>query len=151
MKLNRLVVVALAVCMLISVSACNLFEWQYEEIGRFTSPDGMVDAVWVMGDGGATTGFVYKLYLVPKGTKFDKDATSFQHAMFAGDHLEDFCIVWREAKLLELHFKTARIFTYRNSWTYWNQDSPEEDRHYVVEARLVHEGEDATLSEEDKF
>jgi hypothetical protein len=90
-------------------------------------PDGVVDAVWVRGSGGATTGFVYDLYVVPTGLKFDKDATSFKHAVFSGDHFDDLQIVWREPKLLEVRFRHARILNYRNYWNYWSPDKPEEE------------------------
>jgi hypothetical protein len=151
MSRHQLLKIGFIICALILISACNFFEWQYEEIDRFSSPDGMVDAVWVRGGGGATTGFVYDLYLVPKGLKFDKDATSFKHAVFTGNHFDDLQIVWREPKLLEIHFKHARIYSYSNYWYYWNPDSPEVDRHYVVETRLVHEAEGSTLSDGDRF
>jgi|GEM_PF-3212992 len=131
-------------------SACAFGEWHYEEIGRFTSPDTMTDAVWVRGGGGATTGFVYEVYLVPKGLKFDKDAASFKYSVFAGDHLDDFQIVWREPKLIEFHFTHARILAYRNYWHYWNPNSPEIDRHYVIETKLVQIGAGSTLSEADR-
>ena len=147
---SRNLLIALFTCALIFAPACNLFEWHYEEIERFTSPDGIVDAVWVRGSGGATTGFVFDLYLVPKGLKFEKDATSFKHPVFSCDHFEDLQIVWREPKLLEIKFKYARIFAYRNYWRYWNPDSPEVDRHYVVETKLVHTVEGSMLSERDR-
>jgi hypothetical protein len=150
MNRSRSVLISLVTCVLTFAPACNLFEWHYEEVERFTSPDGMVDAVWVRGTGGATTGFVFDLYLVPKGLKFEKDATTFKRSAFSGDHFEDLRIVWREPKLLEIQFKRARIFGYRNYWRYWNPDSPEVDRHYVVETRLVHTAGGSMLSEGDR-
>ncbi|HEX8722998.1 MAG TPA: hypothetical protein VF736_20430 [Pyrinomonadaceae bacterium] len=143
-------VVASLSLLLAFAPACRAFEWAYEEVGRFTSPDGVVDAVWVRGSGGATTGFVYDLYVVPRGMKFDKDATSFKHAVFSGDHFEDLQIVWREPKLLEVRFKHARVLNYSNYWRYWNPDNPEEDRHYVVETRLAPLAEGSTLPPEDR-
>ncbi len=151
MNQSRNIGSASLIFILIFVPACISFEWGYEEIGRFTSPDEMVDAVWVRGSGGATTGFVYDLYLVPKGLKFEKDASSFKHAIFSGDHLEDFQIIWREPKLLELHFKHARIFAFSNYWSYWNPASPKADQHYVVESRLVPQSEGSTLPALDRF
>jgi hypothetical protein len=136
---------------LMLTTACLPFEWAYEEIGRFPSPDGVIDAVWVRGSGGATTGFVYDLYVVPKGLKFDKDATSFKRPVFSGDHFDDLQIVWREPKLLEVRFRHARIHAYRNYWSYWNPDKPKEDRHYVVETRLAPQTEGSTLSPEDRW
>ena len=141
------------VCILVALisSACSpRFEWHYQELERFTSPDGIVDAVWVRGSGGATTGFVFELYLVPKGLKFEKDAASFKHPTFSGDHLEDFKVVWREPKQLDLHFKYARILTFRNYWRFSNPDSPQVDRHYVVETTLVPQAEGSTLPAGDR-
>jgi hypothetical protein len=148
---SRKIVVASLASLLAFASACLSSEWAYEEIGRFTSPDGVVDAVWVRGSGGATTGFVYDLYVVPKGLKFDKDATSFERPIFSGDHFDDLQIVWREPKLLEVRFKHARILAYRNYWRYWSPDEPEADRHYVVETRLAPQAEGSTLSPEDRW
>jgi hypothetical protein len=90
------------------------------------------------------------LYVVPKGLKFDKDATSFKHAVFSGDHFDDLQIAWREPKLLEVRFKHARILTFSNYWSYWNPENPKEDRHYVVETRLVPQAEGSTLPPEDR-
>jgi hypothetical protein len=144
----KLVCLALLVAL---APACSPFEWEYEELGRFQSPDGMVDAVWARGSGGATTGFVYELFLVPAGTKFDKKDSYFERAEFAGDHLEEFQLVWREPKLLELRFKHARIHDFSNYWRYWNRESPREDSRHVVELRLVHLAEGSTLPPDDRF
>src|SRR5262245_31173191 len=41
-----------------------------EELWRITSPDSRVDAVFIqLGGGGATVGFSYKLFIVPRGAK----------------------------------------------------------------------------------
>jgi hypothetical protein len=121
-------------------SNCSPFEPGYQEMERFTSPDGIVDAVWLRGNGGATTGYWFRLFLVPKGIIFDKDATSFENPVFEGDHLEALEVVWKQPKLLELHFKHARISRYSNYWR-----GP-----YVVETILVHEGDGSTLGDEDR-
>src|ERR1051325_2267366 len=109
MNQSRKIAAAFPAFVLAFAAACLPSPWGYEEVGRFTSPDGVVDAVWVRGSGGATTGFVYDLYLVPEGLKFDKDATSFQRPVFSGDHFDDIQIVWREPKLLEVRFRHARV------------------------------------------
>lgn len=142
------------VCLTLLVAlatACRPFEWEYQQVARFRSPDGMVDAVWARGSGGATTGFVYELFLVPAGTEFDKKDSYFERAEFSADHLEEFQIVWREPKLLELRFKHARIHDFSNYWRYWNHESPRDDRRHVVELRLVHLAEGSTLPPEDRF
>lgn len=148
MKHSRLTLILIA-CF--AFSACGLdFEWHYEEIDRITSPDGAVDAVWVRGGGGATTGFVYSLYLVPKGLKFDKDSSSFKHASFSADHFDDLKFVWSAPKLLEIRYKRARIGQFSNYWNYWNPQESKADQKYVVELKLVPLTEGSVLSEEDR-
>ena len=136
-------------CLLFSVS-CDPFEWKYEEIRRLTSPDNMVDAVWVFGNGGATTGGSWSLYIVPKGLKFDKAAASFSQSIFKGDHFSELEFKWKQAKLLEIHFKKARIHQFRNFWPYWDPKEPEVDRKYVVEVKLIPGSDDSSLSDEDR-
>jgi hypothetical protein len=149
MSYARRIALALIACM--ALSACGLdSEWRYEEVNRIGSPDGMVDAVWVRGSGGATTGFVYSLFLVPKGLKFDKDASSFKRASFSADHFDDLKFEWRELKLLEIRYKQARIVQFSNYWNYWNPREPKADQKYVVELRLVPVTEGFALSEEDR-
>lgn len=153
MRYRRFGATLIAVLALLSASACASFEWVYEEKDRSTSPDQMVDAVIVEGNGGATTSFVYWVYIVPKGLKFDKDATSFDRdrAVFSGDHFADFKVVWKEPKLLEIKYKQARISQFRNSWHYWNPAKPEEYVKYVVETKLAPLNEGSALSEEDRY
>ena len=153
-KMSYLRFGAMLVAILSSLSmfACSLSEWEYEEVNRISSPDQMVDVVTIRGNGAATTGLVYHMYLVPKGLKFDKDATLFDQrkAIFSGDHFADFKMEWREPKLLEIHYRQARIFGFRNYWSYWNPARPEEDRKYVVEVKLAPLAEGSALSEEDR-
>ena len=152
MSYQRFGVAIVAILSSLSISACGLSEWEYEETNRVSSPDQAVDVVTIRGNGGATTGFVYRMFIVPRGLKFDKDATSFerQRAIFSGDHFEDFKIEWREPKLLEIQFRQARIFGFRNYWSYWNPASPDENHNYVVEVKLAPLTEGSALSEEDR-
>jgi len=150
-KTTRLPLLVL-LCLALISPACSFFlsPWEWKEIDRITSPDTLVDAVWTEGSGGATTGYYYKLYLVPRGLKFDPEATSFEYPIFAGDHLNEFKVIWKDPKLLELHFKRGRVGSYRNYWRYWNPDAPQENNHHVVETRLIHTGEGSMLHENDR-
>jgi len=123
-------------------------EWEYEEIERIKSPDGIVDAVLVRGHGGATTGFNFSVFLVPRGIKFDKKASWFEReqALFRADHDEGLQLVWRKPKFLEIRFAKARIFQFRNVW----HSQEVQDYSYVVELRLVPLAENSSLSEKDK-
>jgi hypothetical protein len=138
---------------MLSVSACLSFEWEYEEKNRILSPDQMVEALIVEGNGGATTSFVYWVYIVPKGLKFEKDAAAFkpEGAVFSGDHLADFKVTWKEPNQLEIGYKQARIYRFSNYWHYWNPAKPEEYVKYVVETKLAPATEGSALSEEDRY
>jgi hypothetical protein len=85
--------------------------WSREEIGRITSPDSVLDAVIVRANGGATTAFVYELYLVPVGEHHDD-----RDPVFNAEHVKDLTTRWREARLLEVGFKEATIFHFSNIW-----------------------------------
>ena len=150
---QHFVAALIAAISLLSVSACLSFEWEYEEKDRIPSPDQMVEAVIVRGNGGATTSLIYWVYIVPKGLKFDKDATSFERgrAVFSGDHFADFKVMWKEPKLLEISYRQARIYQFRNYWHYWNPAKPKEYIKYVVETKLAQLTGGPALSEEDRY
>lgn len=122
--------------------------WEYEEIERVSSPDGVVDAVLVRGDGGATTSFSYSVFLVPAATSFDQTAPLFEHdrGLFVADHQEGLELVWRKPKFLEIRFAKARIFQFSNFWHSREVD----DFRYTVEVRLVPTDEPSSLVERDK-
>ena len=146
---RRFLIVALFAFALLSACARD-FTWEYEEINRITSPDGVVDAVWVRGSGGATTGFIYSLYLVPKGLKFNRDDPAFKRDSFSVEYSADLNFVWREPKLLEIRFRQARIVHFSNYWRYWNSQDPNNAPKYVVELKLAPLTEGSALSDEDR-
>jgi len=118
-------------------ASCTGFvgEWHYEEIQRVKSPDGVVDAVLVRGGGGATTGFVFAVFLVRSGTTFDEKAASFEQdrAVFRDDHHDGLQLVWTKPQSLEIRFAKARIMHFSNFWA--SEDV--QNYRYVVEVRLV--------------
>src|SRR5215471_12909413 len=128
----RAILMILAACL---ASACisPAGEWSYEEIGRVKSPDSIVDAVLVRGNGGATTSFSFSVFIVPAGTKFENDSTFFKSSVFTADHVDGLQLRWMEPKLLGIQYKEARIFQFRNNW---NRQEVQEF-HYVVEIKLL--------------
>lgn len=127
MKWTRLPVASIAALALLN-SACDFLEPVTEEIGRWRSPDGRVDAVLTKGSGNATTAFVHRLFVVPAG-----HPTEDQEPRLLGDHLEGIAIIWRRARFLDVSFSEGRIFEYQNFW-----QSPEvDDWAYIVEIRLI--------------
>jgi len=109
-----------------------------EEIERVSSPDiaphMIVDAVITQSDAGATTSFVYHVFLVPKGHVPEKE-----DEVFTADKVRDLRVTWREPRFLEIRYERARIFYFRNFWTRKKMLS------YVVEIRLVPQNESFSL------
>lgn len=138
----------LALTLVLTSGCLDLGEPSYEEIGRVKSPDGMVDAVLVRSNGGATTSFGYSVFLVPAGTRFDERAQVFQpdYALFVADHQVDLELVWKEPKFLEIRHVKARIFQFSNFW----HSREVQDFHYTVEVRLVPLKEASSLLDRDK-
>ncbi len=122
-------------------------DWRFEETARVTSLDGVVDAVLVEGNAGATTSYSYTLFIVPRGTKFEEKSLLFEYdrAAFSADHQIDLQLVWSKPKFLEIRYEKARIFKFSN---FWNSQEVQ-DFKYIVELRLMPSSE-SSLSERDK-
>ena len=150
MKAKYILTAAILGFISILVSGCiNIAgEWHYQEIERVKSPDGIVDAVLVRGGGGATTGFVFSVFIVPSGMPFDEKSELFnqEDALFSAEHLENLKLMWKEPKFLEIRYDKARIFKFKN---YWRKEQVQ-DYKYVVEIRLVPLNEESLLDEKDK-
>jgi hypothetical protein len=122
MKCRRLLVLLF----MIFVSACSS---DSEELWRVTSPDSRVDAVIIrIGGGGATVGFSYKLFIVPRGEK----AGTTGECLLA-DKIGDVSATWRKPQNLEIRYDQARIFSFQNFW----QSKDLDNFKYVVELQLV--------------
>jgi hypothetical protein len=116
-------------------------KWEYKEVNRLKSPDGLVEAVTIEGDAGATTSTVTSLYLVPSGQRIkDEDR---ERSVFDADHHKKLNFIWREPRLLEIQFEEARIFNFRNFWN----GLPGYQR--VVEVRLSPATTNYSLPERD--
>ena len=136
--------------LLCSMSACfSLFgDAHFEEIARAKSPDGLVDAVLVRGNAGATTPYTFSAFLVPSGSVFDQTSPSFkiERALFVADHQEGLELAWRAAKFLEIRYAKARVYRFTNFW----QAREVQDFTYVVELRLIPTDDSSSLLERDQ-
>jgi hypothetical protein len=103
-----------------------------EELWRVTSADSRVDAVFIqVAGGGATVGFVYKLFIVPRGAKPNKTGE-----LLLADKIGDVRAVWSKPGKLEIRYDRARIFSFVNFW----QSRDVDNFKYVVEVQLVPTG-----------
>jgi len=98
-----------------------------KEIARITSPDSLVDAVLAERGVDATVATPSEVYIVPKG------GHPVGQPLLRADHMQGLTLVWRQPRLLELHYTKGRIFSFSNFW-----ESPDvQSSTYVVELRLV--------------
>jgi len=59
-------------------------EWSFDEVARESSPNEKVDAVLVETNGGATTSFGYRIFIVPKDEKIEEDIEESKVATLYG-------------------------------------------------------------------
>jgi hypothetical protein len=112
-----------------------------KEISRVSSPDSVVDAVLVEVNGGATTDFMYFLYIVPKGGKYEKGSQ-----LFVITHDKGLKIFWERSKFLVIEYDEGKILQFQNYW--YSRDV--QNLKYVVELRLIPKTGTFSLSEEDR-
>ncbi len=107
-----------------------LFMSESIETKRITSPDGLVDAILLKTNAGATTSYGYDLFIVIKGAAGEK--LSLDYSKFSADKINDIRITWLENKVLQIDCKSARIFRFSNFW----QSKDVQDYRYIVEIRI---------------
>lgn len=101
------------------------------ETARVTSPDSAVDAVVIVNSVDATTAFVHRVYVVPRGAAVPTAAREGE--VFRADYVTNLGLRWPRSGMLELAYDTARIFQFTN---FWNSRAVD-DFAYVVEVRLA--------------
>ena len=70
--------------LLAAASACDPFDWSFDEVARFTSPSGKVDAILVEQQYLSTNTSYYAVYLAPKGKtvyKNDEEIANIESAV----------------------------------------------------------------------
>lgn len=106
----------------------SLFQTASSEYQRITSPDGLVDAIIIYRDSGATSPGSYQLYIVQRGriVTEEKDIPVF------GAEAYQLKLSWVKDKDLQIDCKHARIGGFSNFW--FSKDI--QDYRYIVEIRI---------------
>ncbi len=99
-----------------------------EEMARLSSPDFRVDAILIRANAGATTSFVFEVYIVQTG-----DVPTEDDLLFRGDKMEGLKLRWVQSKLLTIQYEQGQIFHFSNFWS--SQDV--QNFKYRVEIRLI--------------
>jgi hypothetical protein len=110
---------------------------QINEVMRVSSPDGLLDGVMIQEDwGGAMGGFMWDVYIVPKGERLPIDK---RKAVFHADRLSKAYLLWNRPHLLEIGYNVAEVGQFRNLWaTYDPKYAGHPGKYgYFVEVRLV--------------
>ena len=84
-----------------------------EELARVASPDSLVDAVLTRTNPHATVPYVYRVFIVKRGTSTQRDRVA---EVFNADHVDGVSVAWPRAGLLEIRYGRARIFHFTNFW-----------------------------------
>jgi hypothetical protein len=99
-----------------------------KELVRIKSPDSVVEAVLIQGDGEATVSSPYKIFIVPSGEK-----PKAEDEVFRADHTRGLHISWAKNNLLKVEFDKARIFRFTKFW----QSRKVRDFEYIVEIKIA--------------
>ena len=112
------------------------------EIERLASPDSMVDAILYQGGGGAASGVIYEIYIVPHGG-VPKD---HKEALFIADNQDSLGLLWSKPKRLEIRYATAHISHFANFW----ESKEKQQFRYVVELKLKPLNDEWSLGKDDR-
>ena len=107
--------VAMAIALsLVLLAGCGICS--EEEVLRKASPDGRMDAVMIEQNCGATTGFVYRIFVISRGDKVSGKAR------LVADHTSNLDMIWKNPHLLVISYDKANIHRFKNHW-YSDDDS----------------------------
>jgi hypothetical protein len=96
------------VIFLLAVAGCS-GSGDTEELLRLPSPDGAFDAVLIRNNGGATTSFVYKVYLIEHGAAPEEGDLTLMT-----DKSDMPTMAWKDAEKFEIRCNDARIWEFKN-------------------------------------
>jgi hypothetical protein len=134
MNCNRVLRGIVAVMLVVLCESCSSED--VKEIQRVLSPDGQVEAVLATSEPHTTIARTTHLYVVPRGrARTDADL------IMVGDYFSGVSIIWKDSRLLQIHYVAGRVFKFKN---FWLSKDVENFRH-VVEIRLVPRNEDYSL------
>jgi hypothetical protein len=78
------------------------------EVARVASPSGIIDAVVAETNGGATTSFGYRIYVVRHGAKLSGEPVAALYGATRNDHAYGVNLRWESSKTLAIEFLNAK-------------------------------------------
>lgn len=133
------VVITLGASWLLHASVRHSSSRNLQEIARTTSPDGAVDAVLLIDACGAMCADNYLVVVVPKGNHAPVEAEDY---LFSADDVADAKIHWQQSHLLEISYRRALIYQFRNVSYPFAEPGNTRSWKYQVEVRLAPESPD---------
>jgi hypothetical protein len=107
----RLVKLFAIVCAMFLTSCLLETDPSVKEVSRYTSPDSQMDAVVLQLNFGATTPYVYRFYLVPKGVNPDYQKN---HEFLLADGVDGTTVNWVSSKELFIRCLPRRVYKWVN-------------------------------------
>lgn len=100
----------ITIASLVLATACVLTgDVGRDEVARATSPDGLIDAVLVETNGGATTAFGYEVHIVPRGAEpSETSQAAFLYAAARGEGAGGANLRWSTPTSLSIEYLSAR-------------------------------------------
>lgn len=80
----------------------------HDEVARVVSPDGVLDAVLVESNGGATTSFGYAIFIVPHGKKAKGSQVAFLYAAVRNSRAYGANLKWDSSTRLAVEYLDAK-------------------------------------------
>ena len=123
----------LVACALLGLAVAGCDEPYVRELRRIPSPDGRAEVFVTETNGGATTDYVYRVFVgVPGATK-----TAVE--VWRADHVDGLGVDWAGERLLDIRYSKARVFSFSN----FVRSADLDLYRYVVEVRLRPQSERA--------
>lgn len=111
--------------------AASISDVGFEELSRTASPDSAVEAVVTRVNAGATTGYGYRIDLVPRGGRVAYKPQGMQK--FTADRVDSLSVRWSAPRQLEIRYAKARILDFSNFW----HSRGVQNWEYIVELKLA--------------
>ena len=111
---GRLLRMAASLSLLMLAAGCGLCG--STELSRTASDAGDVEAVVIERSCGATTGFNYRVHVVPKGAPAEE-----RDMVFLADKVENLKVTWQGGDQLLITYDQAKIFFFRNFSTVYDR------------------------------
>jgi hypothetical protein len=145
-KTIALLSVLACICCLAGCKGSIAGAWVFHEVKRVGSREGRFEAVILTGDAGATTSTATVVRIVRAGVKIGSGRPLDSEVVLWASDVKNLVILWKQPKLLDIHFDEARIDLFKNhaeiqrSGDVWD----------VIEVRLCPTSPDFSLPERDR-